>query len=99
MSEIQRVIISFVFLALLCVGCFFGGYILSNRRAVEQLNNANQQIREQQQRYDELVKATDQRIRAAKEDILGKIKNNGAATAELRTIVEQIRKQKLNIQI
>ena len=85
---------------------FFSGYLLSNRRAVEQLNQANQQLAEEQQRYDNLIKQTEERIRETEQrlsdigaELLGKVSDNGEATKELSNIVEKIRKQKLDIQI
>lgn len=106
MSEFQKVIISFVLLILLCIGCFFGGYLLSNSRATERIDNANRELAEQQQRYDDLIRETEERIKLADErirnirtELSGKILDNGEAAKELSGIIEQIRKQKLDIQI
>lgn len=106
MSEIKNLIIVIIIFVLCNVGCFCWGYILSNRRAVEQLNKANQQLAEEQQRYDNLIKQTEERIRETEQrlsdigtELLGKISDNGEATKELSNIVEKIRKQKLDIQI
>ena len=104
MSEIQKVIICFGFLILLCVGCFFGGYLLSNQRATEQLNKANRQLAEQQQRYDNLIAETEERIRLAderirniREELSGKVVDNGQTITELSNIIEQIKRQRINI--
>lgn len=99
MSEFQKVVISFVLLILLCVGCFFGGYILSNRRATKRINDTNTELAEQQRKYDELIKSTDERIRNIRAELSQQISNNGKATEELSGIIEQIRKQKLNIKV
>lgn len=99
MSEFQKVIISFVLLILLCIGCFFGGYLLSNSRAIKRINDTNTELAEQQRKYDELIKSTDERIRNIRIELSQQISNNGKATEELSGIIEQIRKQKLNIKI
>ena len=97
MSEFQKVIISFVLLIVLCVGCFFAGYILSNRRATEQLNQANRQLTEQQQKYDSLIRETEDRIRNIREELRAKLSNNDKATTELRSIIEQIKRQRIDL--
>lgn len=99
MSEFQKVIISFVLLILLCIGCFFGGYLLSNSRAIKRINDTNTELAEQQRKYDELIKSTDERIRNIRTELSQQISNNGKATEELSGIIEQIRKQKLNIKV
>lgn len=99
MSEFQKVIISFVLLILLCIGCFVGGYLLSNSRAIKRINDTNTELAEQQRKYDELIKSTDERIRNIRTELSKQISNNGKATEELSGIIEQIRKQKLNIKV
>lgn len=99
MSEFQKVIISFVLLILLCIGCFFAGYLLSNSRATKRINDTNTELAEQQRKYDELIKSTDERIRNIRAELSQQISNNGKATEELSGIIEQIRKQKLNIKV
>lgn len=105
MSELFKgVIISFVVFLVWSCGCFFAGYILSNSRAVEHINNANREIAEQQQRYDDLIAETEERIRVAeqtvsdiREQLLGKVSDNGKASEELSKLIGQIRKQKLSL--
>lgn len=94
-------------------GMFCFGYILSNKRATDQLNEANRQIEAQQRRYNDLIRETKERIRQSeervretnerianiREELLGKVSANGETERELSAIIEQIRKQKLNIQI
>lgn len=99
MNEIYKILISFILFICVCIGCFFSGYLLRNKRAIEQLNEANRKLAEQQQRYDELIKSTDERIRNIRTELSGKIFDNGEAAKELSGIIEQIRKQKLDIQI
>lgn len=105
MSELFKgVIISFVVFFVWSCGCFFAGYILSNSRAVEHINNANREIAEQQQRYDNLIAEAEERIRVAeqtvsdiREQLLGKVSDNGKASEELSKLIGQIRKQKLSL--
>lgn len=113
MSEFKNLIISIIFVVVLCAGFFLWGYLFHNARATEQLNKANQQLEEQQRKYDELIKESEARVRESEErvreankrvsdirnELLGKVSDNGEATKELSAIIEQIRKQKLDIQI
>ena len=105
MSEIYKgVIISFVVFMLWSFGCFCGGYLLSNSRATERINEANQQLAEQQQRYDTLIaeaeeriKLADERIRNIREELSGKVQDNGQAITELSGIIEQIKRQRIDL--
>lgn len=106
MSEFSKVIISFVLLIVLCVGCFLWGYLLSNSRATKRINDTNLELAEQQRKYDELIRDTENRIRETeqrvsdiREQLSAKVSDNGKATEELSGIIEQIRKQKLNIKV
>lgn len=106
MSEIKNFLIIIIIFVLCNFGCFCWGYLLSNRKAIEQLDKANQQLAEEQQRYDNLIKQSEERIRETEQrisdirtELLGKISDNGEAAKELTGIIEQIRKQKLDIQI
>ncbi len=78
-------------------GMFGFGYLLSNTRATEQLNKANRELREQQQKYDELIAETDERIRDIREQLSAKVLDNGKATTELRAIIEQIKRQRIDL--
>ena len=100
MSEIYKgVIISFCVFLLWSFGCLFAGYLLSNSRAIKRINDTNTELAEQQRKYDELIKSTDERIRNIRTELSQQISNNGKATEELSGIIEQIRKQKLNIKV
>ena len=100
MSEVLKgTIIAFVVFLLWSFGCFFGGYLLSNSRATKRINDTNLELAEQQRKYDELIKSTDERIRNIRTELSQQISNNGKATEELSGIIEQIRKQKLNIKV
>lgn len=105
MSEIYKgVIISFCVFLLWSFGCFFAGYLLSNKRAVERINEANQQLAEQQQRYDiaireaeERLQQTDERLRDIREQLSAKVSNNGETIKELSGIIEQIKRQRIDL--
>lgn len=97
MSEFQKVIISFIMFICWSVGCFCGGYVLSNRRAVERINDANRQLTEQQQKYDIAIEEARERLSEYRELLHRKVSDNGQTIAELSGLVEQIRKQKLDI--
>lgn len=111
MSEFKNFIISIILFIILCTGCFFGGYIFCDRRAINKLEQTNQQLAEQQRKYDELVKESETRIRESenrvreaneriseiREQLFGKISDNGSAITELTAIVEQIKKQRISL--
>ncbi len=94
----------FVVFILWSFGCFGFGYILSNKRAVERIDNANRELAEQQQRYDiaireaeERLQQTDERLRDIREQLSAKVSNNGQAIKELSGIIEQIKRQRIDL--
>ena len=98
MSEVLKgTIIAFVVFLLWSFGCFFGGYLLSNSRATKRINDTNTELAEQQRKYDELIKSTNERIRNIRAELSQQISNNGKATEELSKLIEVIRKQKLDL--
>lgn len=97
MSEIYKIIISFIVFILWSFGMFGFGYLLSNSRATEQLNKANRQLADEQQKYDTLVRETEERISNIREELRAKLSNNDKATTELRAIIEQIKRQRIDL--
>lgn len=97
MSEVKNFLIIIIIFVLCNFGCFCWGYILSNRKAIEQLDKANQQLAAEQRRYDELIRVTDDRIRAIKDELRGKVKDNGQTITELSKLIEQIKRQRIDI--
>ena len=97
MSEIYKIIISFIVFILWSFGMFGFGYLLSNQRATEQLNQANRQLADEQQKYDTLVRETEERISNIREELRAKLSNNDKATTELRAIIEQIKRQRIDL--
>ena len=105
MSEtIKGFIIAFVVFIVWSAGCFLGGYLLSNSRATKRINDTNLELAEQQRKYDELIRTSENRIRETeqrvsdiREQLSAKVSDNGKATEELSKLIEIIRKQKLDI--
>lgn len=97
MSEIYKIIISFIVFILWSFGMFGFGYLLSNQRATEQLNKANRQLADEQQKYDTLVRETEERISNIREELRAKLSVNDKATTELRAIIEQIKRQRIDL--
>lgn len=111
MSEFKNFISGIILLCILCTGCFFGGYIFCDRNATKQLEQANNELREQQLKYDELIRTSETRIRESedriraanqqlsdiREQLFGKVSDNGSTITELSTIVEQIKKQRISL--
>lgn len=99
MNEIKNMFVIIIIFLLCNTICFFAGYLLSDRIATKRINEANQQLAEQQQKYDKLIGESEQRISDIREQLLGKISDNGKTATELSRIIEQIRKQKLDVEI
>lgn len=99
MNEIKNMLVIIIIFLLCNTICFFSGYLLSDRIATKRINEANNQLTEQQQKYDKLIGESEQRISDIREQLLGKISDNGKAATELSKIIEQIRKQKLDVEI
>lgn len=111
MNEFEKVIISVALLMVLCIGFFFGGYFFCDRQATRKLEQANNELREQQLKYDELIRTTETRIRESedriraanqrvseiREQLFGQISDNESAITELSAIVEQIKKQRISL--
>lgn len=111
MNEFEKVIISIAIVVFLCAGCFGWGYLFCNTRATKQLEQANNELAAQQRKYDEIIRAAEERIRDSEEqlrqtnerlsnirnELFGKISDNGEAARELSAIVEQIKKQRISV--
>lgn len=104
MSEFKNFIISIVLFGVVCTGCFFGGYIFCDRQAAKRIEEANNQLAEQQRKYDELIRESEDRVREANKrisdiraELLGKVSDNGEAAKELSRLIEQIEKQRISL--
>ena len=96
-NDVKNIFIIIIIFIVWSFGMFGFGYLLSNRRATEQLNEANKQLEAEQQRYDNLIRETDERIRNIRTELLGKVSNNGETAKELTSIIEQIKRQRIDI--
>lgn len=112
MNEIYKGVIgTFILFIIWSASCFFGGYIFCDKRATKQLEQANNELREQQLKYDELIRTSETRIRESedriratnqqlsdiREQLFGKVSDNGSTITELSTIIEQIKKQRISL--
>jgi predicted nucleic acid-binding Zn-ribbon protein len=111
MSEIKNFIVGIILFIIWSASCFFGGYIFCDKRATKQLEQANNELREQQLKYDELIRTSETRIRESedriratnqqlsdiREQLFGKVSDNGSTITELSTIIEQIKKQRISL--
>lgn len=98
MSEaIKGAIIGVIILFVWSFGCFGAGYLLCNRTATKQLERVNNELAEQQQRYEELIRLADERLQRVKEELYRKVSDNGQTITELSAIIEQIGKQRIDL--
>ena len=98
MSEtVKGFVISIVIFLLWSFACFGSGYLLCNRNTVKRIEQSNNELREQQQRYEELIRLADERLRRIKEELYGKVSDNGQTITELSGIIEVIKGQRINI--
>ena len=97
MNDVKNIIIIIIIFIIWSFGMFGFGYLLSNQRATEQLNKANRQLADEQQKYDCLVRETEERISNIREELRTKLSNNDKATTELRSIIEQIKRQRIDL--
>lgn len=112
MNEIYKSFLSIILFFVFWSGICFGlGYLFHNTRATKQLDEANNQLAEQQRKYDELIRDTEIRIRESEErikeankrvsdirnELLGKVSNDGETIKELTTIIESIKKQRVDL--
>lgn len=97
MSEIKNFIVGIIIFIVWSAIMFVSGYLLSDRNATKRINEANNELAEQQRKYDELIKETDERIRDIREQLLGKVLDNGKTAKELSGIIEQIKRQRIDL--
>ena len=97
MDEIKNIIISIILLIILCSCFFVGGYLFCDRQAIKRIDEANRELTEQQRKYDELIRLTDERIRSIREQLSQQVSSSGEAAKELSGIIEQIKKQRITL--
>ena len=97
MENLKSFMLCFIVFILWSGLCFGAGYLLCNRTATKQLERANNELTEQQQRYEELIRLTDERLQRVKEELYGKVSDNGQAITELSKLIEQIKGQRIDL--
>ena len=96
MSEFQKVIISFVLLILLCVGCFFAG-VLYQSRTNGNIDDRDTEYQREQQQLDEQIAITTGTISNITNDIQQEIYISTRAVGNIQELLEEIRKQRIDI--
>lgn len=105
MSDTAKgMLLCFIVFLLWSFGCFGSGYLLCNRNATKRIEQSNNELREQQQKYDELIRLTDERIREAnerissiREELQREISNSNETSGKLSAIIEVIKQQRIDI--
>lgn len=97
MSEIKNFIVGIIVFIIWSAIMFMSGYLLSDRNATKRIDEANNELAEQQQKYDELIRETDERISNIRAELLREVSNNGKTTEKLSGIIEQIKRQRIDL--
>ena len=96
MSEIYKIIISFIVFILWSVGCFFAG-ILYNGRTNGTINDRDTQYQQEQQQLDEQIAITTTTISGITNDMRQEIYISTRAVGNLQELLEEIRKQRIDL--
>ena len=96
-DTVKGMLFCFIVFILWSFACFGSGYLLCNRRTTKQLEKLNNELTEQQQRYEELIRLTDERLQRVKEELYGTVSDNGQTITELSAIIEQIKGQRIDL--
>ena len=96
MSEFQKVIISFVLLILLCVGCFFAG-VLYQSRTNGNIDNGDTEYHREQQELDEQIATSTTTISNLTDDIRQEIYISTRAVGNIQELLQEIRKQRIDL--
>ena len=96
MSEIYKIIISFIVFILWSAGCFFAG-VLYNGRTNGTINDGDTQYQQEQQQIDEQIAVTTGTISGITNDIRQEIYISTRAVGNLQELLEEIRKQRIDI--
>lgn len=97
MSEIKNFIVGIIVFIVWSAIMFVSGYLLSDRNATKRINEANNELAEQQQKYDKLIRETDERISNIRAELLREVSNNGKTAEKLSGIIEQIKRQRIDL--
>lgn len=96
MSEIYKVIISFIVFILWSFGCFFAG-VLYNTRTNGHIDNGDTEYQRKQQELDEQIAVTTGTISGIAEDIRQEIYISTRAVGNLQELLQEIRKQRIDL--
>lgn len=96
MSEIKNIFIIIILFVICCVGCFFAG-ILYNTRTNGNIDNGDTEYQQEQQQLDEQIAVTTGTISGITEDIRQEIYISTRAVGNLQELLEEIRKQRIDI--
>ena len=96
MSEIYKVVISFILLILWSIGCFFAG-ILYQSRTNGNIDNGDTEYQREQQELDEQIAVTTTTISGITNDIQQQIYISTRAVGNLQELLQEIRKQRIDI--
>ena len=97
MNEIKNLITSIVIIVIWSAVCFFAGWIFSDKRADARVSEADRQYRELKLKYDEQIRASDERISELTKELQRDISVSTGAVKNLRELVDQVRKQTITI--
>lgn len=95
MSEIYKIIISFIVFILWSAGCFFA-WVLYNGRTNGTINDRDNEYQQEQQQLDEQIAITTT-ISGITEDIRQEIYISTRAVGNLQELLEEIRKQRIDL--
>lgn len=96
MSEVYKVIISFILFMLWSIGLFFAG-ILYNSRTNGAVDDRDTEYQREQQELDEQIAVTTGTISNITNDIRQEIYISTRAVGNLQELLEEIRKQRIDL--
>ena len=96
MSEVYKVIISFILFMLWSIGLFFAG-VLYNGRTNGAVDDRDNEYQREQQEFDEQIAVTTGTISGITNDIQQQIYISTRAVGNLQELLQEIRKQRIDI--
>lgn len=96
MSEIYKIIISFIVFILWSFGCFFAG-VLYNGRTNGNIDDRDNEYQQEQHKLDEQIATSTTTISGITEDMRQEIYISTRAVGNLQELLEEIRKQRIDL--
>lgn len=96
MSEVYKVIISFILFMLWSIGLFFAG-ILYNSRTNGTVDDRDNEYQQEQHKLDEQIAVTTGTISGITNDIRQEIYISTRAVGNLQELLQEIRKQRIDL--